>query len=67
MVVLVFFTPMRPTGLRKAERLNRLKSDLINNMTHELKTPISTIGLAGRRCWILPCRQTLTMCGITSA
>lgn len=47
MVVLLFFTVYAATGLRKAERLNRLKSDLINNMTHELKTPISTIGLAG--------------------
>ena len=47
MVVLVFFTAYAAAGLRKAERLNRLKGDLINNMTHELKTPISTIGLAG--------------------
>jgi two-component system, OmpR family, phosphate regulon sensor histidine kinase PhoR len=35
-------------NLLEERRLSNLKTDFINNMTHELKTPLSTITVAGR-------------------
>jgi signal transduction histidine kinase len=45
-VLLVYWFTWR--NLIEERRLSELKSDFINNMTHELKTPLSTITVAGR-------------------
>lgn len=42
--VLTFWVIYR--NLRKQERLNTLKNDLISNITHELKTPLATLSVA---------------------
>jgi two-component system, OmpR family, phosphate regulon sensor histidine kinase PhoR len=45
-VVMIFMVTYR--NLREEQRLSNLKTDFINNMTHELKTPLSTITVAGK-------------------
>jgi signal transduction histidine kinase len=45
-VLIVFWVTWK--NLAEERRLSDLKTDFINNMTHELKTPLSTITVAGR-------------------
>jgi signal transduction histidine kinase len=46
LVVIMFIITYR--NLMEERRLSNLKTDFINNMTHELKTPLSTITVAGK-------------------
>jgi two-component system, OmpR family, phosphate regulon sensor histidine kinase PhoR len=46
LVGIMFMVTFR--NLKEEQRLSNLKTDFINNMTHELKTPLSTITVAGK-------------------
>jgi two-component system phosphate regulon sensor histidine kinase PhoR len=57
-VVIIFMITYR--NLAEEKRLSNLKTDFINNMTHELKTPLSTITVAGKTLEIEKIRRDET-------